>query len=106
MKKITEGATVALTRCPAIGTGTVDHGVEEISGLFILVEFLPFEPSNYVWSPTWVVMSARTAYEGAFEAPTWDVDAHVLFEQVDPQGYGRMLVQEREQRLAEEFATA
>jgi len=93
-----EGRIVALTSLPA----TNDHGERrELSGLFTLVEFWPVEPSAYVHAPTWIVAEAERT-----DGPTWDVDADLLFEQVDPVAYGHNLAADRLADLQMEDAMA
>jgi hypothetical protein len=94
------GRTVALTSCPAFAEGSGEVAVAEnpISGLFIVAEFWPVEPSAYVWSPTFLVCRAG----GDADAPSWTVDADVLVSQVDPHAYGRQLELERDMEFAEE----
>ena len=86
--------TVALTGCP-----TSDEGIF-LSGLFDVIEFCPYEPSNYVHSPGFILTSVEDR-ENA-DAPMWWVDEDDLIAQVDPRAYGRQLAQERWLTLAED----
>ena len=93
MKTLTsEGTVVALTLCSAQDEAGND---QKISGLYRLVEYNPVEPSNYVHSAYWLVESVDTT-------EMFGVDAWDLWEQIDPQGYGRFLAQEREADFAAE----
>jgi hypothetical protein len=85
------GATVALTCCTAYNA---HHDEVQISGLFEIIEYHPVEPSAFVFSPTFTVLS-----EDGFE---YDVDAGDLQEQVMPREHGKDLVMEREMELAAE----
>lgn len=97
------GRTVALTGCLSEAyNGTVDGKGEYLmcsilGGLFVVEEFHPYEPSNYVFSPAYTVVPADEPERGEF----W-IAAQDLEEQVDPAGHARMLVLEREMAFAEE----
>lgn len=114
------GRVVALTKCPAEYRGEDGEWVKTtISGLFELVEYHPYEPSNYVWSACWTVarhnapclsvMHDELACGDAGEPDEqwcencryYDVDDYMLVEQVDPKAHGRLLEMEREMEFAE-----
>lgn len=83
-------STVALTACPADEDGTQIF----LSGLFDVIEFMPYEPSNYVHSPGFIV--GRMEDRENPDAPTWWIDEADMIEQVSPATHASMLVQERE----------
>jgi hypothetical protein len=69
----------------------------KISGQFEVIEFCPIEPSNYVWSPCFILSPPLT--EGAVEwseKSDFTIDADVLDELIDPEGYARRQEQEDE----------
>lgn len=89
--KMQIGATVALVSCPAYeGEGNTDV---KVSGLWVIEEFLPYEPANYVHSPVFALSDGVGLVY---------VDADVLTEQVCPDVHARMLVAEREWEHYEE----
>ena len=90
------GRVIALALCLAYADGTETT----ISGLFTLEEYHVVEPSSYVWSPCWTVSRVEDADHE--DATGYDIDANVLFEQVDPVGYGRYLCEERFWELRDE----
>jgi hypothetical protein len=81
------GATVALTECPAVTNG--NHPAR-ISGLWVVEEYLPYEPANYVHEPVYVL-----APESGDEEACVEVLARDLIEQADPRRHGEALRQER-----------
>lgn len=70
-------------------------------GLFDVVEYLPFEPSNYVWTPGFLVVPH--GYDGDLDDGCYFVAAQTYEEQVHPAMHARMLVQERDMANAEEM---
>src|SRR4051812_44470377 len=92
--KLKPGATIALVGCKA-WKGTVEC---EISGLFTLEEFLPYEPAAHQHEEGWTVLPEGATDEGA----EFFVDSWTLVEQTDPTTYAAMLVQEREMEIAAE----
>lgn len=105
-KKTILGSTVALTLCPA-QKGNFEGEWEQdenhraifhpISGLFIVEEFQPYEPSAYSWDTGWIL--CRKDGDGKTSYFVSDDD---LWAQVNPQSYGRNLVVERDMELAAE----
>jgi hypothetical protein len=89
------GETVCLYYCPACVSNEVENEVT-ISGLFVIEEFWPYEPSNYVWSPFYTVARKDNPDD------LYDVDVYALLEQVEPKTHGRLLEQEREMEFANE----
>lgn len=82
-----EGATVYLLGCPAY----IDTFPCSLIGLFDVEEYLPYEPANYVQSPTYVV----APHDGT-DGPFYDVDVYDYIQHVRPAEHARQLVQERE----------
>lgn len=75
---------------------------EEISGLFIPFEYLPYEPSNYVFAPCYLL--TRLGQQDDPLAPSYCVDAMDLWEQVAPGEYAEMKARERELEMSMEAA--
>lgn len=104
------GDTVALTLAMVETDDTSPRTRARVSGLFVLEEFWPYEPSNYVHEAGWTIrpvdeecVAALRRFENAREEPVtfWITDAE-LVEQVDPHAHGRLLELEREMEFAEE----
>jgi hypothetical protein len=90
--------TIVLWQCPAS-----DHKGNDIkiSGLYFVDQFCPYEPSNYVWSACYDLCPAGLDFPVELDKFV-SVDVDRFTEQVDPQSYGRQLVQEREMDFYEE----
>lgn len=91
---MTEGKTVALTHCQAFR----DNESEFVSGLYTLIERIPYEPSNYCWSSGWLIAPVDDDSEDACIF----VEEYTLLSQVDPKTYSQVLMQEREMEWAEQ----
>lgn len=94
MTTIEAGQIVALTRCEAWRGDQTTH----VSGLYALVERVPYEPSNYCWSAGWLVAPQDDDGEDACVF----VEDDTLIAQVAPKLYGQMLESEREMDRCEE----
>lgn len=62
-----------------------------IFGLFDVIEFCPYEPSNYVWSPYFLVCP-----HGQEEGPCYALSAQDYDEQVNPKSHALNLRDERD----------
>jgi hypothetical protein len=95
---------VYLLGCPAEisvsnGRGGWEHFPVSLIGLFDVIEYMPYEPSNYVFSPLYLVVPAGTDDE---DETMYTVNALDMQKQVDPKSWARELVQEREMEWAAE----
>lgn len=75
---------------------------QKISGLFICDEFIPRDPAAYQQEQGWVVV-AHPYVEGC---DAFFVGEDEIFSQTDPQGYARVLVQDRDTEAMMERADA
>lgn len=92
------GKTFALTQCNA---WTWDDNQEvTISGLYMIEDLVYSDRSCGQCESGYWIFPAENADKG--EGPMFFVDWFTFFEQVDPKGYGRMLVCEREMEFASE----
>ena len=88
-------------------TGHDDEGHEHtLSGLYVVEEFCPYEPSNYCWSDCFLLVRADEARDSRENIawPSFSVDADDLWAQVEPQDYGNRLAEMRWMELAMEDA--
>lgn len=60
-------------------------------GLFDVIEFCPYEPSNYVYSPYYLVAPHEVE-----DGPCYAVPAQDFVQQVYPDSHARELAQERD----------
>lgn len=98
------GRTVALVGCRAYRHGTNEPHL--VTGLFELVEYLPYEPSNYVHEPQFIVIPDGAPDDTLINNQEIYITAEDLWPQLDPKGYGRHMAQKHKQELAEEEAAA
>lgn len=96
---IESGAKVALTRCKAYDADSQDDVY--ITGLFEIIDVLPYEPSNYVTEAGVLVDQVD-----GDSAQTWFIGEHDLIEQAIPKLAGALLEQERMIDRYEEDQTA
>jgi hypothetical protein len=81
-----------------------DNSETTISGLYMVEDFVyPDRTFGQVEAGYWV-FPAELAGQSDVEGPMYFVDAETFLEQTDPQSYGRLKVQEREDEWAAERA--
>jgi hypothetical protein len=102
MARVTERNPVYLLGCVADVADADGYFVGRppevcLVGLFDMIEFCPYEPSAYVWSPYYLV-APRGVEGGRYYA----VPAQDYVEQVYPDSHARELVQERMMEFREE----
>jgi hypothetical protein len=88
---IQPGRVVALTACPAYR----DAIGCRVSGLYALVEHESPDPSVGILSSCWLAVPAATPADADTDGIEVTIDDYDLWEQVDPRGYSRFLVDER-----------
>lgn len=89
------GTIVALTGCAAWRDGDE----LTVSGLYRIECFEPCDPAAFVPEAGWLV--AHVDADPDDDEAVLFIGAYDLWQQTDPQGYGRYLADEREQALAE-----
>lgn len=94
--KIEAGTIVALTECP-IWTGP--NSMTKMSGLFVLEDYEPYEPSAYQWEGGWILFPEGEQDNPDIQYFVTDAD---LIPQVNPKLHGQMLVEEREMEFMAE----
>jgi hypothetical protein len=85
------------TPTPDDDTGELIHKETLAFGLFMLVEHLPYEPSNYVWEEGWLIAPdpSTTHPDTTGETEMAFISSWDLFAELDPQGYGHNLAEDR-----------
>jgi hypothetical protein len=96
------GQVVALTSCPCkFRIDTAENIDIKLSGLFVLDENYPYDPSSYIWEACWDLYSKNDDPPDA-DTVFYSVPHDVLVEQVEPKEHAKQLVLEREMEFAEE----
>jgi hypothetical protein len=96
------GETFVLYGCKA--WTDPDNSETTISGLFKVEDICLSDPTCGQWEHGYCVFPAELAGQSDVEGPMYFVDAETFLEQTDPQSYGRLKVQEREDEWAEQRA--
>lgn len=104
MKLVTMiGQTVVFVGAPAEVSDPDGHlcvpNETKISGLYVVDDFLPYEPSAYVHEAGFIVADADTVMDNGV---SFFVTVDEFEKQVWPRSYGRAIVQEREAEAANE----
>lgn len=75
----------------------------KVSGLYEVIEFVPYEPAAYVWSDCVVLCPVEYSRADNWEDYIVDIDVGLFESQVNPKSYGRNLVVERERDIEEQL---
>jgi hypothetical protein len=85
--------TILLNNSPAF-----NHLGEEVelTGEYIIVEYLPIEPAAYIWSPCFVITQGDNVDPGIDwdETKDYSIDPDVVEAILNPEGHARRLAME------------